>query len=239
MLREAAGLQCNGVPAFRIYGGDVRDPLLYFDNRVREADVITDAGLAEKHAALKKGRPLKLVFGGRLIAMKGAGHMPGIARELVRLGVDFSLDIYGAGPLEARIRRDIDAWGLAGKVTLKGVVDFNTGWVPLLKSGPDLFICPHPQGDPSSTYTEVMSCGVPIVGYDNEAFLGVAELSGSGWHVPMGNQRALAERIAQLNGNRDEIAAAARKGTNFAKEHCFERTFKRRTIYLHEASRID
>ena len=58
-----------------------------------------------------------------------------------------------AGPGERQSLQDL--------VTLRGVVDFATGWIPLLKQQADLFVCPHPQGDPSSTYPEVMSCGVP------------------------------------------------------------------------------
>ena len=121
---------------------------------------------------------------------------------------------------------------------MKGALDFRTGWIPALQRDADLFVCCHLQGDPSSTYPEVMSCGTAIVGYDNEAFRGVAEASGSGIRVPMQQRRALAEAIARLNEDRAALIEESRKALAFSREHSFERTFERRVRHLIEASRL-
>jgi glycosyltransferase involved in cell wall biosynthesis len=142
------------------------------------------------------------------------------------------MEIYGGGELEARLHRMISEMGLQRHVRLRGVADFATQLIPAMSSGADLFVCCHRQGDPSCTYLETMSCGTPIVGYDNEAFRGVAWHSGVGWTTPLDDPRALAGRIAQLDSDRAALATAARAAKAFAARHSFEETMRRRVEHL-------
>ncbi|MER2507719.1 glycosyltransferase [Amaricoccus sp.] len=231
-LRIAAGLQCSGVPTFDLYRPLQPESLLFFDNRVPEADIISEEALAAKALSVMEGRPLRLIFGGRLIAMKGVREIPKVARELVKLGVPFTFEVYGSGALEQELRDEIAHQDLGDKVRLGGVLDFQTAWIPLLKREVDIFVCCHPQGDPSCTYPEVMSCGVPIAGYDNEAFVGVVKHSGGGWLSPMNDPVALANQLAELYRDRGQIVEVARRARDFALRHTFEATFARRTAHL-------
>ncbi len=237
-LRTAAGIQCSGAPSYEVYRHVNPNALLFFDNRVPHAAVIGESELANKVAALSAPRPLRLIFGGRLIAMKGVLELPKVAHELRRMGISFSLDIYGRGELEVQLAKDIATLGLQDAVFLKGVLDFETGWIPLLKEQADLFLCCHPQGDPSSTYPEVMSCGVPIAGYDNEAFAGIVKYSGCGWLSPLNQPAKLAAIVARLARNRTEIEAAAWKARQFSAAHAFEITFAARVNHLVRLSRL-
>ncbi|TNF58787.1 MAG: glycosyltransferase, partial [Burkholderiales bacterium] len=233
-----AGLQCSGTPTHDIYRDLCRDTMLFFDNRVQGKDVISDPALDAKLARLRQGHPLRLVFGGRLIAMKGVLELPRVAAELARAGVSFTFDIFGSGPLLGALEERIRAAGLQDRMQLRGVLDFDSGWVPWLRDNADLFICCHPQGDPSSTYPEVMSCGVPIAGYDNEAFRGVVRESGSGWLAPARDAAALARVVARLDTDRGAIAEATRRARDFARMHAFEPTFARRSAHIIRNSRL-
>lgn len=237
-LALSAGLQCSGSPTYEVYRHLHSNVMLFFDNRVSRSNVIDEDSLNIKLAALREGRPLRLVFGGRLIPMKGVLDLPRFAQALKRLGISFTLDIYGRGTLEERLAREIDRRGVSNEVRLMGVLDFKQQWIPLLKQSTDLFICCHTQGDPSSTYPEVMSCGVPIAGYDNEAFKGIVQHSGSGWLSPMGNVEHLAQQVARLSRDREELATAARRGREFALRHAFEDTFAARVRHMMAASRL-
>ncbi len=238
MLHHAAGVQCSGTPTYDAYRPHNVNPLLFFDNRVPLADILPEQEVVLKAQAIQSSRPLRLIFGGRLIAMKGVMDLPEVAAELRRLGVDFQLDIYGQGDLETRLRKRIQTLGLQSHVRLQGVLDFKTGWLPRLRQQADLFLCCHPQGDPSSTYSEVMSCGVPIIGYDNEAFSGIVRESRCGWVSPLGDTKALAGRLAQLAARRDVLGAAVHQAVEFARAHAFEHTFARRSAHLMECSRL-
>ncbi len=238
MLPMAAGVQCSGTPTYDIYSKVQDNALLFFDNRVRQNDVISDEELVAKTTRISRGEPLRLIFGGRLVGMKGAMDLPAVAGVLKDMNVPFTLDIFGSGPQENEIRTRIEETGLDDLVRLRGVLDFRSGWIPHLKAEADLFVCCHLQGDPSSTYPEVMSCGMPIVGYDNEAFAGVVRHSGAGFLSPMHDVTDLAGQIAELHRNRDRLVDAAVRARDFARQHTFEKTFARRIDHLIKASRL-
>jgi colanic acid/amylovoran biosynthesis glycosyltransferase len=232
-IRLSAGIQCNGTPTFEAYRSISRSPLLFFDTRMTEDMAITKEELAARTEALKRGDPLRLIFSGRLIRMKGADHLLQVALELRRLGgVPFSMTICGGGELETSIRADIQRLGLSDCVKLAGILDFKTELVSLTKRGTDLFICCHRTGDPSGTYLDVMLCGVPIVGYDNEAFRGIARESSVGWLVPINQPKLLAERIAKLGKDRMELLDASYQALEFGIRHTFERTFRARVEHM-------
>lgn len=235
-LRQAAGIQCSGTPTYEVYRHHNPRPMLFFDNRVPQADVIPPEALEQRLAILKQPQPLRLVFGGRLVPMKGVRDLPLLAAALRtrRIACDFS--VFGSGPLATELAATAARLELGPHFRLGGALDFASGWIPLLQQQADLFVCCHPQGDPSSTYPEVMSCGVPIAGYDNEAFAGIARASDSGFPTPLGQIDALADRIAELDRNRDAIAAAARKARAFALLHAFEPTYSRRVAHLRECA---
>ncbi len=238
ILPGLAGLQCSGTPTFELYKEAQPNSLLFFDNRVREKDVIAEDALESQLNTLAEARPFGLIFGGRHIAMKGVLDLPMIAKELDALSVDFQLDIYGDGPLRPTLAERSTEFGLSERVRLHGALDFLSGWIPSLKSGADLFACPHPQGDPSSTYPEVMSCGLPIVGYNNDAFVGIVKHSNAGWLAPIGNPAALAKLIADIDKDRAQPIQSSRSAREFAQRHTFETTFGKRTRHLIESRRL-
>lgn len=231
-LRLAAGVQCNGTPTFGAYRTINRNPLLYFDTRVRADQLVSDDVLRARTGELLAGKPLRLAFSGRLIAMKGADHLPVVAAQLAQLGVPFSMDICGGGALERQMQQAIHHLGVDREVRMRGVLDFQTELMPFVARNVDLFVCCHRQGDPSCTYLETMSCGTPIVGYDNEAFEGLVEKSLVGWPSPLDQPPALARRIAQLSGQRSALAKAAFNARDFAAQHTLETTMQARIDHM-------
>lgn len=231
-LRLAAGMQNSGTPTHDTYRALQPNALLFFDNRLYSGEILGEEACRAKAAGLAGGRPLRLVFGGRFVPMKGVMDLPEIAAALRRSGTGFTLDIYGDGPMRTALSDRIRSLGLDAQVRLRAPLDFRSGWVRVLREEADLFVCCHIQGDPSSTYPEVMSCGVPIAGYDNAAFRGIMRESGTGWSAPIRRPAALAARIAELDRDRGRLAASVAKGRAFGLEHAFEATFRARAEHL-------
>jgi colanic acid/amylovoran biosynthesis glycosyltransferase len=231
-VRTASGIQCNGSPTFEDYRRINSNPFLYFDTRVSEEMLITPDELEKRGEVLKQGGPLRLLFSGRLIAMKGADHLVRVAAGLKELGVPFRMTICGDGTQAPSMKAEIERLGLGDVVEMAGVLNFQDELVPLTKHRSDLFVCCHRSGDPSCTYLEVMSCGVPIVGYDNEAFVGVVKESGAGWLSPMNRPEQLAARIASLAKDRPSLLKAARDAADFGRRNTFDRTFKARIEHM-------
>ena len=152
------------------------------------------------------------------------------------MGVPFSLNIYGDGSLRAAMTAAVNAEGLGDVVRFAGAVPFDSELIPRLKQDVDLFSCCHQQADPSCTYLETLSCGVPIVGCGNKAFLGVVVLGNAMMATPMSRPRAAAIAIERLHHDRPWLARMAARAAAIGKAHAFEATFMARIENLREAA---
>jgi glycosyltransferase involved in cell wall biosynthesis len=233
-ITQAQGVQCNGTPTYNELARIQSNALLFFDSRVSTDMYPTDADLMKRNVYLHENAPLRLFFSGRLSPMKGADHLVLVAQHLAKLGVPFQMEIAGDGILKGPMMRQIENANLSDRVKFLGNLDFKTELMPHITAGTDIFICCHRQGDPSCTYLETMSCGVPIIGYDNEAFSGLVNFARSGWLVKMNRPDLMAERIRELSHNRQDIIAASSQALSFARQHSFGSTFRNRIAHLEQ-----
>lgn len=231
-FRLAAGLQANGYPAAAAYRRFNSETLLYLDNRIGADLLVTDAEMAARRAHLGTGGRLRLIHSGRLEPMKGAQDLVPVAAGLKRAGVDFELNIFGTGSLEGAIREGLRREGLEDRVTLHGVVDFETRLVPFARAHADVFLSCHRQSDPSCSYLENMGCGLAVAGYANRMWSALCERSGGGWAVPLGDTGALSRRIAGFAAMPEEVIGRCDAARDFARAHLFEAEFRRRLDQL-------
>ena len=230
-LFYAAGVQCNGAPTYDQYRHINRVPMLFFDNRLSEADLITQAQI---EARARAQGPLRLVFFGRLNKMKGVEHLPRIALALKEKRVPFSLKIFGGGVLEPQLRAQVDKLGLGQQVQIEGFRALKEELLPHFKQSVDLFLCSHIQGDPAMAYLESLGAGVPIMGFANEALHGLLARAEVGQDAPIGDAQALAEHIAALarSGGRERLRAWSENAVAFARAHLFDKSFERRMRHV-------
>lgn len=247
MLREpsrrrafarAAGLQANGTPAYESYRHLSNAPMRYFDTRMTQAQHVTQDEVDRKVRQAIDGHPLRLAFSGRLAAIKGVDHLVPFAQALDRTGTPFLLDIYGDGPLRSSMQDAVVGAGLEAKVRLHGSISFDDALVPTLKREIDLFICCHRQADPSCTYMETLGCGVPIVGYDNAAFKGVAALGDVGRTVAMDDIDALVAAVVALSADRPALAKMIRAAAQVSRTHSFEQVVQQRIDHMRSIAQI-
>lgn len=228
-LRRGAGVQCNGTPTYDFYRRFSPNPLLYFDTRTETTMLASADDMAQRATRLRAGGPLTLAFSGRLIPMKGANDIIEVAAQLKRRGFAFRFLIAGDGTSVPTMKERVAREGLT-EVEFLGVLPFVTGLMPLMCREVDLFVACHPQGDPSCTYLETLAAGVPIVGYENEAFAGLLRLGEIGWGAPLNQPERVAQLISALS--REQILERSYAGLNFARQHVFESTFERRIEHL-------
>lgn len=236
VITTAAGIQCNGTPTFSVYEPINSNAIVFFDGRVRASQISTPLDIGPRLDRMLGGAPLTLAFSGRLVAIKGVGHIPHVADDLRRRRVPFRFLIYGAGDMQDTLRARIAEMNLGDQVRLEGVLDFESELLPTIRSEVDLFVCCHLQGDPSCTYLETLSCGTPIIGYANEAWAGLERLSSVGWSTPLGKPHELAAAIEALHRDRPALAEHALRALNFAAMHSFEATTRSRVEHLLKSS---
>jgi glycosyltransferase involved in cell wall biosynthesis len=160
--------------------------------------------------------------------MKGVQYLPLLAAALKAAGVPFQLSIFGDGPLREALAARASSLGVENQVKLFGAVDFRSELVPRLTESVDLFVCPHVQGDPSCTYLETFSCGVPIVGFLNEAFAGILERTQAGWGTSIGSVSGLTEIVSRIYADPKSLVPRAELALQAGRKHTFEGEFGRR-----------
>jgi len=231
-IRIAAGVQCNGTPTYDVYNRINDNAMLFFDGRMGEEMLATEADQAARSARLLDGAPLRLAWSGRINRMKGAHLLPAIAREIRATGVPFRLDVFGNGVLLDALRAETAAAGLDDVLTFHGFVDFYKELTPYMQREIDIWICPHVQGDPAGAYMEAFGNGTPILGYDNEALTGMLARVDAGRAVPIGDATALARAVANAHENRKRLVTWSQTARAYAAEHTFEKSFARRMTHI-------
>lgn len=238
-FRAADALQANGHPAYEAYGPLCPDTLLYLDGRMTPDLFATEAEMTAREVRRAGGGPLRLIFSGRLETMKGAQDLLPVTRRLLERGVDFTLDVFGTGSLQAELAAGCARLPDPSRIRLHGAVDFETALVPFTRTGADVFLGCHRQSDPSCTYIEAMGCGVAVASYDNRMWHGLNAQARAGWETALGKPVELADRIADLSRNPIEISRAARAAWEFSRAHGFLPEFRRRMEHLAQVAGVD
>jgi glycosyltransferase involved in cell wall biosynthesis len=152
--------------------------------------------------------PLRLVYVGRLAREKGLYETFQAIRLAAELGVDARLAIGGGGPEEPRLRRYAQALGIASRITFAGPV-FGKDKVKLFAQA-DVFLIPsYSEGLPYALL-EAMAAGIPVIATPVGAIPDVVSHGTHGFLVPARDGKALAEAIAALGANRDQLTWMSR-----------------------------
>ena len=220
LVSESDSVHCNGYPAFNEMRRRNPRALLYLDSRLQVTAIASKETVTQRCLPSRiQSEGVRTFYSGRLESFKGALDLIRIARLLRDSGVPFTLDIYGDGSLARRLEDGLQRHQLRKHVQLRGYLPYED--LQERARGYDLFLCCHPQGDPSCTYIETMGAGVPIVGYGNCMWESTQADSEAGVVVPVGRPRALADAVRDLWRNPDTLLQMSLAARAFAMEHSF------------------
>jgi glycosyltransferase involved in cell wall biosynthesis len=102
------------------------------------------------------GSGLRLVAAGRLTRQKGLDRLVPVMAALDR---PFHLSIFGRGPCEPALREQINALGLADRITLAGFTNDLPAWI----AGADAFLLPSRWEGLPNVVLESLALGTPVV----------------------------------------------------------------------------
>jgi glycosyltransferase involved in cell wall biosynthesis len=166
-----------------------------------------------------------LVTLGHLVARK---RHDDVLRALARLSADVRYLIIGDGPERPALERLAAELGVAARVEFAGQLDpaaaldrARRAWLLVMPSIEEAF---------GVAYIEAMAAGVPAIGAAGEP--GPAEIAAAGGGielVPPGDPGALAQRLSDLLGDPDRLAALGADAritvsSHFSWERCGEQT---------------
>jgi glycosyltransferase involved in cell wall biosynthesis len=166
---------------------------------------------------------------GRVSAVKG---IPTALRALASGAVPdrVRLDIVGAGPLEAHLRRQASALGLADRVRFHGFRQDAIDWLAHL----DLLLMPSLHEGLPYALLEAMSLGLPVVASRVGGLAEVLRHEETGLLIEPGDPDGLARALARLAG---EPGLARRLGDAAAREQRARYTLERMVAEYREVYR--
>lgn len=137
----------------------------------------------------------RIVAVGRLAPEKNFSLLISAFSQICKEFPQYRLDIYGEGPLHAKLQQQIDLLGLQNKITLKG----RTSNVLHQIADAALFVLPSNfEGFPNALL-EAIALGLPVISTDF-ATGAARELVGpeNGLLIPVGDQNALAKAMRTI-----------------------------------------
>lgn len=160
--------------------------------------------------------PLRLLFIGRVEALKGVFDFVPLLRRLKRLGVPVTLNLVG-GENQA-LRRQLERKGLAGLVIWTGPVPHARCYD--IASESDLFMMTSRKEPFGMVTIEAMSMGCVPIAYDvPSGSTEIIQHGKSGLLVPLGDLRAWAEHIRTLHHDRQRLAKLSAGAIARARDH--------------------
>ncbi len=165
------------------------------------------------------GNSHKIVASGRLRPQKNFALLIKAFSTFLASHPDHTLHIYGKGPLEGALRRQISDMSLEGKVFLEGYVDRIH---EAIQDAEMFVLSSYFEGMPNALL-EAMMMGLPCV---TTAFEGAGELFGdsdSCLMVPVGDERAMAEAMAKLDDEPQFRDSLSNRGRMFAERFSTEK----------------
>ncbi|MBQ7739998.1 MAG: glycosyltransferase [Eubacterium sp.] len=133
----------------------------------KRCEKLCELALADEFRALeiqkKKNASVKILYLGRLIEKKGIMLLLDVIKAMPTDG-NFTLEIYGGGPLESRISEYIKDNSLENRVKLCGEVEHSE--VSNVYSTADIFVMPSLRETSGNVLVEAMAHSLPVVALD-------------------------------------------------------------------------
>lgn len=170
-------------------------------------------------------KPLRLVYVGRLVPLKGVAHIIE-ALSILRKDKDFSdrfphLTIIGDGPQRSALEELVRKHGCQDAIRFTGNLAHEELVVQLLDT--DLCILPSLSEGSCKARLDAMLCGVPVItteaGFGHEVVGAEGE---RGWLVPSGDTMALVAALRRVISEPIDWAALRRRCKDYAEARTIE-----------------
>ena len=185
------------------------------DVHAKQSDAIRDEQLEEKCRQIASDDHLRIIYAGRADAIKGPFDWIDAMSQLRDRGVAFRATWLGDGPLLGEMRNEVARRGLGDVVSLPGFVSDRDELLAQLRAAHVLVFC-HTTPESPRNLVEALISGCPIVGYHSD-FAEELVAGGGGAFVKTGDVKALVDRLASLNGDRQELIAMTRQAATSGK----------------------
>jgi glycosyltransferase involved in cell wall biosynthesis len=214
-----------------------RDVLTFFDGHVlyRQGNpyhftfvssTVHRDDLYIRDGTLRLPPPHRLLFVGRLAALKGISHLLGATALLAAQGAAVELHIVGTGALESDLRCAAQALNITGQVIFHGFVPHGEALRQIYRES-DVFILPSLQDQQPKVLLEAMSQSVPVIATKVGGIPCAIHDGENGLLVPPAQPEAIAAAIHRVLSDGELRRKLVRGGLAHARAHSVEQETER------------
>jgi glycosyltransferase involved in cell wall biosynthesis len=168
-------------------------------------DVITQAAVAEKCAAVLKGSTLQIVAACRHKALKGLDFLIRAIGILAMRGVRVEARLFGSGEMTDQLRTEVEQLGIADQVFFPGALPPGIAILRAIAHG-HVFAMPHRTMDFGRAFFDAMAGGTPVIAFRTAASAETVRDGVDGLLAPLDDAEGLAVVIERFHKDRAFLA---------------------------------
>jgi len=177
----------------------------------------------------RDNKPIKILNVGRLEWQKNQALLIDSAIALHKQGVDFELQIIGAGALEKELKAQVDNSNISDKIILSGALQHDQVFTAMQQA--DIFVFPSVSEGFGIVLLEAMSCGLAVIASDINGTKEIIQHEKNGLVFANKNGDELTTCLAQIISDTEkrhqlQNEAIRHVRANFEQEKQIEKLFK-------------
>lgn len=216
------------------YGSGRPNVKNFLDSAFEERHLIPVERLQAKlRRAARRDEPLRAVYFGRLVSIKGIGDMLRATRLALDQGARLRLRLIGSGverPALEALRAEL---GLEEQVSFHDEVAFGEPLFDLLYDDDLLLAAPQAEDTPRSAL-DAFAAGQALLAYDTYYYRELAARGAPVDVVPWRDHRALAQRLVEIERDRPRLVEQLQAARDFAVPNTQEAWLDRRVAWTRE-----
>jgi glycosyltransferase involved in cell wall biosynthesis len=206
----------------------------FLDPQFAEKDVLDDVRLAARVSALAEpGRPLRVIYFGRLVGYKGVECMLQAVAAARSSGAALTFTIMGDGEDRQRLERRVVDLAIGDIVSFVPPRPYGDSFFEVVRSHDLLLACPLSADTPRSTW-DALASGTPVLAFDTPFYRSLAQISGALITTAWPQIEPMAAELVRLAADKQQLANAMRAGVATARANTSAVWLARRIQWVEE-----
>ena len=197
-------------------------------------DVIPELALEERLSSAMAGRPLRVVYCGRIIARKRLDVAINVVARARQRGVRAVFEIIGEGDAKGNLQDLVQLLGAAEYVRFVGHIPYGPGLLERLRTY-DLLLFTSTLDETPRMIFDGYAAGLPLLSTDIGFVRYRADADRAAITFRVEDVDAGAERLGSLDRDRATLAALSRRARSAGLHHATEEWYGRRAEWTREA----
>lgn len=233
-VRKASLSLLKGGDLVKRYGRYAKNPQNFHDTSYFTHEIVAFDDIAARNHSYAQGRPLRLVYCGRLAERKGVDHSIAAIARARELGAAVTLDIFGDGAERPKLEAQVASAGLQQAVRFHGQRQYGAQLLKDLSHYDALLFTPECE-DTARMIFDGYAAGLPLIGYATPYIQERAQEDGTTIVSAVNDINELARTLYRITQNRAELCGLAANVQAAARYHSADAWYRRRAEMTFEA----